>query len=252
MNRTVWKSQKEIAHCFRNVNSVTVFSCIFCANLSGTGGALGIKIMKRILNDLHVKVVKGECVLVCCEENIMRQAIKRYSKAIAKSDALVVLSCAAGVKSAFLGKPDVPIISPLNPAGSAVVSYSDDPVARGICTVCGNCVIAYTGGICPVSECPAGTRYGPCKNANDNHGRCVMRLSEDCVWEEIKKRADIGQLEKLKSLHKELDKPEKDNQPDTTASAAGSQSPARASLKSYLAWFGVRIQSIEKLIAIYR
>lgn len=257
MNKTVWKPQKEIAHQFRDINRVTIFSCCFCANLSGTGGELGIRIMKRMLKELDVEVVRAECVLVCCEENVMRQSIRRYRRSLGKSDALVVLSCAGGIKAAFLGKPGIPIICPLNPVGSAVVSHADDPVARGLCTVCGTCVLSYTGGICPVSECPAGTRYGPCKKSGDNPGECVLRPGIDCVWKEIMNRADIEELRKLKQLHLEI---EKEEPGDDYGKEAGGKAahpivkkkPALDSTRSVLAWFGARIQSIEKLVAIYR
>jgi hypothetical protein len=252
MNKTVWKPQKEIAHQFRDINRVTIFSCCFCANLSGTGGERGIRIMKRMLKDLNVKVVRGECVLVCCEENVMRQSIRRYRRSLAKSDALVVLSCAAGVKSAFLGKPGLPIICPLNPVGSAVVSHADDPVARGVCTVCGTCVISYTGGICPVSECPMGTRYGPCENADDNQGECYMRPGVECVWKEIERRADTEKLGKLKLLHREIEQAAGGGESGKTALPAPRDNPRLASTRSLLAWFGARLQSIEKLVAIYR
>ncbi len=252
MNKTVWKPQKEIAHLFRDVSQVTVLSCCFCANLSGTGGELGIRIMKRMLKDLKVKAVRSECVLVCCEENVMRQAIRRYKRSLARSDALVVLSCAGGVKAAFLGEPGIPVICPLNPVGSAVVSHADDPVARGLCTTCGTCVLAHTAGICPVSECPAGTRYGPCKKSGDDPGECVMRRGIDCVWKEIKKRTDIEGLAELKRLHLQMKKAGEDGEAGKTAHPNARDGATLVSTRNTLAWFGARIQSIEKLVAIYR
>jgi hypothetical protein len=252
MIKTVWKPRDEIAHSFRGVHSATIFSCTFCANLSGTGGSRGIKIMKRILAELNVNVVRSECVLVCCEENVMRQAMSRYEKAISQSDALVILSCAAGVKAAFLAKQDIRIVNPLNPVGSAVVSHADDPVARGLCTVCGNCVIAYTGGICPVSECPAATKYGPCKKAADMQGKCALRPGKECIWEEIKKRADIKELKKLQRIHREFDEAAKAAESGKPVSPPRAEKASVRSLRSNLAWFGARIQSIEKLIAVYR
>ena len=252
MNRTVWKPQEEIAHSFRKGDRVTIFSCVFCANLSGTGGELGIGRMKRLLNDLAVKVVKSECVLVCCEENVMRQSLRRHRKAIARSDALVVLSCAAGVKAAFLGNPGVPIICPLNTVGSAVVSQSRDPVAQGTCSACGSCVITHTAGICPVSQCPAGCKYGPCNRAKDNHGKCYLSPHEDCIWEIIQERADIQYLEQLKRIHRELSKADRSDQPVWPTTDVDNDNPALAVLRSRLAWVGAHMPSIERWIALFR
>ena len=252
MHKTVWKPRKEIDFCFKDVKAVTILSCSVCANLSGTGGAVGIKVLKKILDKLNVKVVKSEIVLTCCEENIMRQAIARYRKAISQSDALVVLSCAGGVKSAFLANPAIRVISPLNSAGSVAISQSDNAITRSICTSCGACVIGYTGGICPTAACPAQSKYGPCKNAEDGRTKCFLLPDQDCVWAEIRKRANLEDLKQLALLHQELKKAEKAGTLELVTSPPRSQSPALFRIRNILGWFGARWQSIEKMFAIYR
>jgi hypothetical protein len=252
MHKTVWKPRKEIEHNFKEVKAVTILSCSVCANLSGTGGVTGIKVLKKILDELKVKVVKSEIVLTCCEENIMRQAIDRYQKAISRSDALVVLSCAGGVKSAFLANPAIRVIAPLNSVGSTPITQSDNPISRSICKSCGTCVIGYTGGICPTAECPSKTKYGPCKNAEDGRIKCFVLPDQDCVWVEIRKQGDLAALKQLELLHQELKKADQAGALDLITSPPKSRRPVLFRIRNTLGWFGARLQSIEKLFALFR
>lgn len=201
MNKTAWKPAEELRYMLGDARRVALFSCGVCANLSGTGGARGGKLLAGELRRWGIEVACADCVVACCSMEIMSQALRRRRGALRESDALVVLSCAAGVKSAFLCEPGIPIVPAADSVGSVPVSRLDDPVARSRCTNCGRCVIAFTGGICPVSECPSHTKYGPCLRREEADGRCALDPSARCVWEEIERRGDLASLEGLRRLH---------------------------------------------------
>ena len=124
-----------------------------------------------------------------------------HSRDIAASDALIVISCAAGVKSAFLCRPGVAVIAVTDSVGSVPITRQDDFVARSSCTSCGHCVITFTGGICPLSECPSQKKYEPCSRYLEGDGRCVVDVARDCVWREIERRGDLAALEMLRRMH---------------------------------------------------
>jgi hypothetical protein len=86
--------------------------------------------------------------------------------------------------------------------GNEMISQQENPVATGICHSCGHCVIAYTGGICPLSECPAESKYGPCNKAPENGLQCAIVPEQNCIWKEIEKTADLATLEELSYIHK--------------------------------------------------
>lgn len=205
MNKTAWKPAEELRYLLEDTKRVSIFSCGVCANLSGTGGARGSKYLAKVLERWGKKVDCAECVVACCSVEIMRQALRRKSSVIRLSDALVIISCAAGVKSAFLCKPGIPIIPAVDSVGSVPVSHADDPIAFSRCTNCGSCVIALTGGICPLSECPTRMKYKPCARYGEAGKRCVMDASRNCIWTEIEHRGDLEALEALRRLHEKRD-----------------------------------------------
>jgi hypothetical protein len=86
--------------------------------------------------------------------------------------------------------------------GNEMISQQENPVATGICHSCGHCVIAYTGGICPLSECSAESKYGPCNKAPENGLQCAIVPEQNCMWKEIEKTTDLATLEELSHIHK--------------------------------------------------
>lgn len=203
MNRSAWKSAHEIDYMLADAHKVSIFACGICANLSDTGGPRGLKFMTETLEAAGKEVVRARSVTACCAEEIMRQAVRKNAEALRESDALVMISCAAGVKSAFLCEPGVPVIPAVDSVGSVPVSRLEDPVARSLCTNCGHCVIAFTGGICPLSECPSGKKYGPCSRYGEKGTSCVIDESRSCIWKEIEGRGDLEALQELGRLQAE-------------------------------------------------
>jgi hypothetical protein len=201
MNKSSWKSAEELRFSLKDAQKVSIFTCGVCANLSGTGGSKGLRFIEGILRDWGKEVLLSKCITACCAQEIMRQAVRIYRKPISESDALVVVSCAAGVKSACLCCPDTRVVAAADSVGSVPVSQQDDPVARSQCTNCGHCVISFTGGICPLSECPAGRKYEPCSKFPATGSACAVDPSRDCVWKEIEKRGDLDALKELALIH---------------------------------------------------
>jgi len=65
------------------------------------------------------------------------------------------------------------------------------------CAECGECLLEYTGGICPLTACTKGLISGQCGGASD--GKCELNPEKDCGWELIYKRLkDLNQLDKLR------------------------------------------------------
>lgn len=179
-----------------------ILSCGVCANLSGTGGKTGVEILKTHLLKKNKKIKLSRVILACCAEEIMRQALKSNKKALNKCEALIVLSCAAGIKSANSCRPGLPVITVLDSVGSTAVSCSDPILARSLCRSCGHCVLTYTAGICPLSECPAKSKYGPCKSFSESNPKCPVDIQKDCVWHAIRARSkNLHLLPSLKELH---------------------------------------------------
>jgi len=202
MVKTEWKSKAEIQYSLGNADRVSILSCAACANLCDKGGSVGIRILKKLLKEWNKEVVFSSCITACCSEEIMRQALKRHRRKISRSDALIVLSCSSGVKSACLCETEVPVIAVLDTVGITPITHQDNTLTRSLCTTCDHCVIAYTGGICPLAECPARKKYGPCKDYPKHGTQCAIDPNIDCVWKDIEKTGDLPALKRLEQLHK--------------------------------------------------
>lgn len=202
MIKTKWKPDHELEHSLNCFNRVSILSCGLCASLCDTGGTIGMRAMEAFLRQRGKTVILAKIVLSCCSEEIMRQAVKRHHRSISKSDALVILACGAGVKSAHMVGVDVPIIGALDTIGNTPITRQTGVLAESICTTCGQCVVSYTGGICPVAECPLHLKYGPCERFDETDEPCVVDTLRCCVWKEISRRVNMGELAKLQEVHK--------------------------------------------------
>ena len=201
MNKTVWKSSAEIRHNLAGAQMVSIFSCGWCANLSETGGLKGMHYLADMLRGWGKEVVLQRCFILCCSQEGMAQALHSYKKKIEKSDALVIISCSAGIKAAFLCNPPVRVVSVTDTVGSIPATWEDDPVASSACLSCGQCVITHTGGICPLSKCPAQEKYGPCPDYFDGRVACAQDPLRACIWAEIARRGDLEALRELAAIH---------------------------------------------------
>ncbi len=203
MVKTKWKSKKEIEYSLKDVDTISLISCASCAYLCDTGGDIGIDIMTDLVKSLGKKVVFSESVVSCCYEDMMSKVVRKYHKRISKSDALVVLSCASGIKTAHYATPEVPVIAVLDSVGITPVISRDNPSEHSTCTLCGHCVLTYTGMVCPVTECPAKSKYGPCKKVPQTGSQCSVLPSQNCIWKVIEKESTPESLTYLSQIHKD-------------------------------------------------
>ncbi|MFP4445812.1 MAG: methylenetetrahydrofolate reductase C-terminal domain-containing protein [Desulfosudaceae bacterium] len=241
---SAWKSDEEIRQSLAEKQNIAVFSCNICANLNGTGGRRGLQKMKRLLKQWGKTITVARTVNVCCSEEIMRQKLRLYIDPVRdRCDALVMLSCAGGVKCAFLCRPGIPVVAALDSTGSGVVATSMSPAEAGLCVTCGHCVLTYTGGICPLAACPARRKYGPCKKAPAEGGACALDPDRDCVWKEIEKKGDMAALAGLARLHAD---------PAYTRSAPIDPGSRPRLIRRFSGWFMARIPGLSGLVDLVK
>jgi len=215
MFRTRYKSAGEIEFSLRNYERVGILSCNVCSNLSDTGGKKGLELMKGLCEEWG-KDTTGFLVFGACVGSFMDHTMNRRIKPIASQlDALLVISCAGGIKAANIYGPGLPIIAACDSFGSIPLTPRGGPhdslVVDEVCPICddGHCVMSYTAGICPVVSCPLESRYGFCeKPPEDGSRECTEDPRLDCVWLDIKEEAakrgvDIEALRELKLLHED-------------------------------------------------
>ncbi|MFC1897348.1 methylenetetrahydrofolate reductase C-terminal domain-containing protein [Chloroflexota bacterium] len=113
-------------------------------------------------------------------------------------EAVLSLACGAGVQTLANLFPELPIF-PAQNTHFMGAEEREGSILEERCAGCGDCLLAQTGGICPVARCSKGLLNGACGGAKD--GKCELDPERDCAWvliyEQLKKQ---GKLELLKEF----------------------------------------------------
>ena len=113
-------------------------------------------------------------------------------------DAFLSMGCGAGVQFLAERYPDKPVFPGVN---SVFVGVNKDiGWYEERCKCCGDCVLAMTGGICPVTMCAKGLFNGPCGGPQDGH--CEVSPEVPCAWINIYERLkQQGRLDNIQELY---------------------------------------------------
>ena len=191
--------QKPFEQILEDISSDTrvfIVGCGTCATLCHTGGVDEVAAMAEKLT-VAGKIVTGVAVPPTGCDEVTSEMRFVFRDRLRAADIVLVMSCAFGVQTAAtqLKKPVAPALDTLfmgkeGPAGH----YSE------ICMQCGECVLAYTGGICPVTACHKGLLNGPC-GGTDN-GMCEVGNGRECAWTLIYNRLQSqGRLDRMRQYH---------------------------------------------------
>jgi len=157
-------------------HNIMVVGCGTCATEVQTGGEKQVNEMAEKLTGKWS--VQKMMIEVPCDERIARREWRKIQKESANLDALLCLTCGAGVQT-LAEIADLPCIPGLNTHFIGKVERIGLYYER--CRACGNCHLAETGGICPVTRCAKGLMNGPCGGMVD--GKCeVGDYTRDCGW----------------------------------------------------------------------
>jgi hypothetical protein len=74
------------------------------------------------------------------------------------------------------------------------------------CGQCGDCLLGYTGGVCPITGCAKSLVNGQCGGTTDD-GDCEVEEGRPCAWAQIYKRLKTtGKLDLLTKILEPRDK----------------------------------------------
>jgi ferredoxin len=183
------KPQHEVLESLRDYQKVFVIGCGSCATASKTGGEEECKEWIEELKNSGKEPAGYIVPEETCHILLLKSQI-RQAQSASDADAFLVLACGAGVQavSEATGKP---VVAGLNSMFLGTTYRAGEFLKY--CSMCGNCVLSYTAGICPVTRCPKGLVNGPCGGMIN--GMCEVDNTMKCVWVEI--------YERLKSQNKQ-------------------------------------------------
>ena len=175
---------------------VFLIGCGLCATLCQSGGEEQVMEMKERLIDAG-KEVSGHVVIeAVCHILNSKKAMAVHKAVLKETDVILVMACGAGVQTVTELKK-IPVVAALDTLFLGNVKRFGQFEER--CSLCGECILNKTGGICPVTTCSKGLLNGPCGGMHD--GKCEIDPERDCAWVKIYDRLEeLDQLETFEEI----------------------------------------------------
>ncbi|AFM41469.1 saccharopine dehydrogenase-like oxidoreductase [Desulfosporosinus acidiphilus SJ4] len=188
------KPLEEILETLQGMSKVLVVGCGGCVSVCLAGGEKEVGILASTLR--MKRELMGDS-LETVEETLTRQCDPEYVQQLAKKlegiDCILSLACGVGVQFLVEQFPQTWVVPALN------TKFAGATMEHGVweerCGLCGECVLARTGGVCPVIRCAKSLLNGPC--GGSQNGKCEVKPNE-CAWQLIYNRmSELGRLELL-------------------------------------------------------
>jgi len=191
------KDIEEIVEALGERKEVYLVGCGSCAEQCRTGGRAEVAEMARILTERGFHVQGGSVIDETCYRQLVLKEFRK-EKGLGEASSILVLACGAGVKTVGeIADESTPVI----PALDSLFLASVERYGRFFegCSLCGECLLSDTAGICPHTECPKGLLNGPCGGVVD--GMCEVDTENPCAWVMIYRKLKAqGRLHLLKKI----------------------------------------------------
>lgn len=193
---TKQKPFEEIKQSLEDYKGIYIIGCGTCATVCQTGGKAEVLEIKSKLEEIG-KLVTGWMVIPTVCDSLTKEALAEEAEAINKADIILVTSCSFGVfmVNRYSDKIVIPALNTL------FIGMEDSPRNFSeVCIQCGDCVLGWTGGICPVTLCSKGLLNGPCGGYKD--GKCEIDPQKDCAWvliyQQLKKHNKLDKMRQFR------------------------------------------------------
>ena len=191
------KPIEEIIEEIKDRERILILGCNECVTVCEAGGKKEAGVLASALRMYFLN--QGREVKID-EVTLERQCDHEYLEEIRDNidqyDAVVSLACGVGVQFMAEKYRTTPVYPGVN---TCFLGATEE---RGLwterCQACGNCLLATTGGICPISRCAKRLLNGPCGGSTT--GKCEINQEIDCAWQLIVDR--LQALEKIDEYEK--------------------------------------------------
>ncbi len=176
-------------------SKILILGCGTCVKTCFAGGedeAATLASALRLAFKKDGKDIKVEDMVVerQCEDEFIHPAAPQ----VARNQAVLSLACGAGVQMVASRFPKTPVLPGVDTTFIGVLEKQG--VFMEKCTGCGECILDFYAGVCPMSRCSKKLLNGPC--GGSQNGKCEVNPETDCAWQMIIDRFKaFGQLDKL-------------------------------------------------------
>jgi ferredoxin len=192
------KPLDEILSELDGISRIFLIGCAKCATVCKAGGEEEVWQLQESLTAVGREITGSIVIDEVCHMLRTARDLRSRKEMVDEAEAIVVLACGAGVQSVSatsskrtLAGLDTKFLGNIKRLGQFEQK----------CSLCGECLLSRTGGICPVTVCPKSLLNGPC-GGMDN-GRCEVDLESECAWkmifDRLSDRGDAGRIKKTVS-----------------------------------------------------
>ncbi len=199
------KPYDEIKAMLEGSKRILVAGCGTCVAVCSTGGEKQVGVLASELRMTSQLESKGwEIEEVTVQRQCEREYLEPIAAQVERADVVLSLACGCGIQLLAEQYPQRRVLPGVN------TTFYGTNVAPGVweeyCRGCGNCVLAETGGICPVARCSKGLTHGAC--GGTDRGMCEVDPKQiECGWYLIYKRLkDQGRLDVLRQVRQPKDR----------------------------------------------
>jgi len=172
----------EIIEYIRPYRRIILAGCNECVTVCSAGGRKEVGILSSALQMAFMKSGRN---LEVKEITLERQCDPEYVEELApimdQAEAVVSMACGCGVQEVARRFKHTPVFPAVN------TKFMGASERQGVwaerCQGCGECVLAVTGGICPIARCSKRLLNGPC--GGSTNGKCEINPETDCAWQLI-------------------------------------------------------------------
>jgi ferredoxin len=193
------KPFSEIMSMLGGLSKILIVGCGTCVSVCMAGGEDEVKILATQLRMAFQKegreVEIGETVI---QRQCDREFIEPLRTQLDSYDAILSMGCGAGVQLIAEVFPCKTILPALN---TKFIGASEElGVWSEMCQACGDCILAETAGICPVTRCSKHLLNGPCGGSAG--GECEVSPDIPCAWQliidRLTERNELYRLEDIR------------------------------------------------------
>ena len=191
------KPIEEILASLEGYRKILILGCGTCVSVCLTGGDKEAHALARAIERARAQEDLPPILEVATmERQCERDWIPKFLQVSDEVEAILSLACGAGVQTVADAFKGLPVIPALNTTFLGALDQAG--VWNEKCLGCGDCVLAQTGGVCPVARCAKRLFNGPC--GGSSNGKCeisaVVGRDVECAWQLIIDRLTaLGRLE---------------------------------------------------------
>jgi len=176
------KPIEEIMSYIEGYERILLAGCHGCVTVCSAGGQKEVDILASVI-ELARKRQGQKCTItkMTLERQCDPEFLTDLLNKVGENDVILSMACGAGVQLVAEKVGAIKVFPAINT--NFIGAVQEKGIWTERCQACGDCKLALTGGICPVTRCSKSLMNGPC--GGSRNGFCEIDPTIPCGWQLI-------------------------------------------------------------------